>query len=229
MNPEPAIVEPDEILDHGGPVARWGQCVVPMGTSIDPIRSVYASDRMGGEIEVGDERMSLDEAEQYAARIVNAVRWQRAQLAAQRAAELNAMATGAAATHDWQPDNSSARCSRCHTLAYSDQLLVAGVVPTCGTPCPMTWHEISTARSGDEGDAVCIFCKASWSAERLYVLMNREWRALPVGPFLTYDQAFAIRDVAPEFVPMPLRRDEAVAVVAEAKSIRDVAREEVAT
>lgn len=217
MNPEPAIVEPDEIFDHGGPVARWGQCVVPAGTSIDPIRSVYASDRMGGEIEVGDERMSLDEAEQYAARIVNAIRWQRAQLAEKRAAELNAMATGAAATHDWHQPERSPACRRCRTVVYGDELLVAGVVPACGTPCPMGWHEISTALSGDQGDAVCIFCKASWSAERLYVLLNREWQSLAVGPFLTYDQAFAISEVGPEFVPIPVLRDEALTAVADAK------------
>jgi hypothetical protein len=230
MNPEPAaIVEPDEIFDHGGPVARWGQCVVPNGTPIDPIRAVYASDRMGGEVEVGDERMTLDEAEQYAARIVNAVRWQRARQAEKRAAELNEMATGAAATHDWHQPDRSAECRRCRTVVRGgDELLVAGVVPACGTPCPMGWHEIGAALSGDDGDAVCIFCKAYWSAERLYVLMNKEWRSLAVGPFLTYDQAFAIRDVAPEFVPMPLRRDEAIAAVAEAKSIRDGARVEVA-
>lgn len=217
MSAQPAIVEPDEIFDHGGPVARWGQCVVPIGTPIDPIRAVYASDRMGGEIQVGDERMSLDEAEQYAARIVNAIRWQRAQLAEKRAVELNAMATGAAATHDWHQPDGSPVCRRCRTVVRGDELLVAGVVPPCGTPCPMGWHEIGGALSGDEGDAVCIFCKQSWSAERLYVLLNRQWQSLTVGPFLTYDQAFAISDARPEFVPIQVLRDEALTAVADAK------------
>jgi hypothetical protein len=216
MTTDSAVVEPDEVWERDGEtIGLFGQgpCV-PYDQPIDPIPSVYAS---YGEIETGDYRFKLDEAEQYAARILTGVRWQRARLAEKRAAELNAMATGAAATHDWHQPDSSATCRRCRTVAYGDELLVAGVVPPCGTPCPKGWHEISAALSGDEGDAVCIFCKASWSAERLYVLMDRQWQSLAVGPFLTFDQAFAISDAGPEFVPIQVLREEALTAVADAK------------
>lgn len=214
----PEIREPDEMLTiSGDQVAHWGQVgVVKMGEPSDPIPSVYADDRPGREIELDERPMSLDEAEQFAARIQNAVRWQRARYAEKRAAELNAKATGNAATHDWHQPNRSAECRRCRTVILGgDELLVAGVVPVCGTPCPKTWHEITTARVREDGDAVCIFCKASWAAEHLYVLQNRHGRSLPVGPFLTFDRAATIVDADLEFVPFKLRRDEALAAVAE--------------
>jgi hypothetical protein len=224
VNRDRTIIEPDEILTHSGEqVAHWGQVdVVKMGEPSDPIPSVYASShRLGGEIEfAGEYRMSLDEAEQMAARIANAVRWQRARHAQQRAAELNEMATGAAATHDWhQPDrNRGATCRRCRLVVLGgDELLIAGVMPTCGTPCPMSWHEISAAASSDDGDATCIFCKTSWSAEHLYVLKDVRGLYLAVGPFLTFDQAARITQAATLFVPFRLPRAEALAEVGEAK------------
>lgn len=221
MNPNPDVVQPDEVWERDGEtIALFGQgpCV-PYDQPIDPIPSVYAS---YGEIEPGgDYRMSLDEAERYAERILNAVRWQRAQLAEKRAAELNAMATGAAATHDWHQPDRSAECRRCRTVVRAgDELLVAGVVPACGNRCPMGWHEIGTALPSEEGDAVCMFCKASWSAEHLYVLKDRQWRSLAVGPFLTFDQASTISQVDSTFVPIKLPRDQAVAAVADAASER---------
>lgn len=218
MNQQPDIVEPDEMLTlHGDQVALWGQCVVPQGEPFDPVPSVYAS---RGEIETSEYRFDLDEAERYAARILNAVRWQRAKNAEQRAAELNAMATGAAATHDWRPKNDSAECSRCHCVVRGDEFLSTGVVPPCGTRCPMQWHDIGMALSGDEGDAVCIHCKASWSATHLYVLMDAEGRILAAGPYLTFDQAIAVWEDGSPFVPMKLARDEALAAVAESKHQR---------
>jgi hypothetical protein len=224
----PEIREPDEMLTiQGDQVAHWGQVgVVKMGEPCDPIPSVYADDRPGREIEFDERPMSLDEAEQFAARILNAVRWQRARNAEKRAAELNAMATGAAATHDWHQPRLSAECRHCRTVIHGgDELLVAGVVPTCGTQCSMSWHEIDRSLPGDAGDAVCIFCKASWSAEHLYVLQNRHGRSLPVGPFLTFDQAATIVQPGLEFVPFKLRRDEALAAMAEHKRSEEVTRD----
>jgi len=219
MNPQPAIVEPDEMLTiSGDQVAHWGQVgFVKMGEPSDPIPSVYA-DRPGREIELDERPMSLDEAEQFAARILNAVRWQRARNAEKRATELNAMATGAAATHDWHQPGRSAECRRCRTVVYGgDELLVAGVVPTCGTPCPQQWHEISPAHRSEPGDAVCIFCKATWSAEHLYVLQDRHGKRLALRPFLTFDQALEVVEDDLQFVPMKLPRDEALAAVVEVK------------
>lgn len=220
MNTTPDIRQPDEMLTLSGEqVAHWGQIgFVKMGEPSDPIPSVYASDRPGMEIEVSEIPMSLDEAEQYAARIANAVQWQRVRYAEQRAAELNAMATGAAATHDWHQPNRSAECRRCRTVIHGgDELLVAGVVPTCGTPCPKSWHEIGPTHRGEGGDAKCIFCDATWSAERLYVLMNAQGQFSKVGPFLTFDQAVEVMDTDREFVPIKVSRDEALAAVAERK------------
>lgn len=75
------ITQPAEVYEREGmPTARFGQAPgVPYGEWIDPIPSVYASGWNGGEIDLPDMRMSLDEAEQYAQRILNAVRYQRAQ------------------------------------------------------------------------------------------------------------------------------------------------------
>jgi hypothetical protein len=224
VNADPTIVQPDEMLTLSGEqVAKWGQVgVVKMGDPCDPIPSVYASDyRCGGEIETGgDFRFSVDEAEQYAARILNAVCWQRARYAEQRATELNEMATGGAATHDWRPRSDTDRvaaCVRCRTVAYSDELLVAGAVPDCGTKCPRQWHEISVALSGEEGDAVCIFCKSSYTATHLYVLMDANGRYSKGGSFLTFDQAAHISHVMElRFVPVKLTRDMAIAAVAQA-------------
>lgn len=72
------VVEPDEVYErHGETIGLFGQApCVPYGQPIDPIPTVYASDR---GIEVVDYPYSLDEAERFAARILNAVRWQRAQ------------------------------------------------------------------------------------------------------------------------------------------------------
>lgn len=222
MNTTPEIREPDEMLTlSGDQVAHWGQVgVVKMGEPSDPIPSVYADDRPGREIELDERPMSLDEAEQFAARILNAVRWQRARNAEKRAAELNTMATGAAATHDWhQQPGRSAACRRCRTVIHGgDQLLVAGVVPVCGTPCPKQWHEIDSTLPSEAGDAVCIFCKATWSAERLYVLMNAQGQFSTVGPFLTFDQAAEFVEADLQFVPIKVSRDEALAAVAAAVS-----------
>lgn len=210
--------QPDEVSDYYGlPSARFGQGVHSYDEPSDPIPDVYVSGHGGGELQLGDYRLKLDEAEQYAARIANAVRWQRDRLAEHRAAELNAMATGAAATHDWQPSKRSAECRRCRCIVHSDDLLVAGVVPTCGTRCGTTWHEIGSAMPGEDGDAVCIFCKATWSAPDLYVLMDRGGRALATRPFLTFDQAAKVVDQDAQFVPMKRPRTEALAEVAEAK------------
>lgn len=158
-------VEPDEMFDHEGPVARWGQCVVPAGTPIDLIPSVYASH---GEIETGDYRFDLDQAEQYAARIVEAVRWQRARDAEQRAADLNAMARGNASTHTWgtrdNRDTGTIECTQCRTLVYSDEYLMAGAVPPCGDRCPLSWHAIASNLSGTPGAAACFHCKTVYPA-----------------------------------------------------------------
>lgn len=218
MSTTPEIVEPDEVSDYYGlPSARFGQTVHSYDEPCDPIPTVYVSGHGGGEVQTGEYRGDLDEAEQYAARIVNAVRWQRARNAEKRAAELNAMATGPAATHDWQQPDRSIGCRRCRTVAFGEELLVAGVVPVCGTPCPKSWHEISPTHRGEDGDAVCIFCKATWSAERLYVLMNAQGQFSKVGPFLTFDQAVEVMDTDREFVPIKVSRDEALAAVAERK------------
>lgn len=78
---EPLDAKPDEVWDRDGfTVALWGQgpCV-PYRERIDPIPSVYSSDRCGGQVDVGDYPFSLDDAEKYAKRVLAAVRWQRAQ------------------------------------------------------------------------------------------------------------------------------------------------------
>lgn len=220
MTNEPPIIPPDEVSDYYGlPSARFGQTVHSYDEPSDPVPAVYVSGHGGGEVQTGEYRGDLDEAEQYAARILNAVRWQRARNAEKRAAELNEMATGDAATHDWWPSNGSAKCRGCRTVAYGDELLVAGVVPTCGTRCPKTWHEIVSTIGAEHGDAKCIFCDATWSAERLYVFRDARGRSLAWGPYLTLDQALPLVDVDRRFVPMPLRRDEALAAVAERKRI----------
>jgi hypothetical protein len=85
MSAEP-ITPPDEVSEYySEPSAHWGQGAVPMGTTIDPIPAVYAND-LCDEIQTGDFRFSLDEAERYAKRILNAVRYQQARINA-RAAE----------------------------------------------------------------------------------------------------------------------------------------------
>lgn len=234
MNPDPTIVEPDEMVTlSGDQVARWGQVgVVKMGDPCDPIPSVYASDHGGGEVEFGGEfRMSLDEAEQVAARIANAVRWQRARNADKRAAELNAMATGLAATHDWRPrQGRSTRCVLCRTVVSADELLVAGVVPACGEQCSLGWHEIYRALSGEDGDASCIFCKASYTATDLYVLIDANGDILAVGPFLTRDQAAQVSEVADvedlRYVPVKRSREAAHAAVTQAREAADARRRE---
>lgn len=212
MTDDTPITEPDKTFTYDGVhTARWGKDI---GAPLDPVPSVYASDLPGREIDLHDLRLSLDVAAAYAARIVNAVRWQRARNDDQRAAELTAMATGDAATHDWKPDTSGAAlCARCHTLVRGDDLLGAGAVPVCGTPCSSSWHEIGAALSGQPGEAVCLFCDSVYVAGELYVLFDRDGRYLAQGPFLTFERADEISRVAPRFVPMKFPRDEAVAAV----------------
>lgn len=75
------IIEPDDVSDYyGQPCARWGQCVIPADEERDPVPTVYAHAHGGGQVELEGFRLSLDVAEQFAARVLNAVRYQRAQL-----------------------------------------------------------------------------------------------------------------------------------------------------
>ncbi|MFC0108280.1 hypothetical protein [Kibdelosporangium aridum] len=75
-----SLTEPDEVLELSGiPTARWGQGVISYDEEPDRIPAVYASGFRSGEIDTGEFRGSLDEAERYAERIVTAVRWWRAQ------------------------------------------------------------------------------------------------------------------------------------------------------
>jgi DNA-binding CsgD family transcriptional regulator len=57
--------------------ARWGGFIPGTGEEPDPVPAVFSCDNRGGEVEVGDYRLSLDVAEALAARIVAAVRYQR--------------------------------------------------------------------------------------------------------------------------------------------------------
>lgn len=76
------VTAPDDISDYyGQPCARWGQCVIPAGEERDPVPAVYSNPHDGGQVEIEGLRLSLDVAEQFAARIANAVRYQRAQAA----------------------------------------------------------------------------------------------------------------------------------------------------
>jgi len=74
--------DPDEISHHSGDghrYARWGQCVISYDEEREPIPAVYSNGQDGGEIQFGDERLTLDEAEAFIARLQNAIAYERAQ------------------------------------------------------------------------------------------------------------------------------------------------------
>lgn len=163
------ITQPEEVSDYYGlPCARWGQCVTGPGEELDPVPAVYVSGHGGGEVDLHDLRLSLDDAERYAARILNAVAWQRARNAEQRAAELNNAARGPAATHDWhETPGGQTVCRQCRTVAYGGiELLTLGAVPACGTPCCSisSWHEISASLRSEPGASKCLFCRTVYTA-----------------------------------------------------------------
>lgn len=69
---------PNAVSNYPGyVVARWGHRVFLAGEDVDPVPAVHANSRPGGEIDVGDMRLSLDVAEALAARVLVAVRYQR--------------------------------------------------------------------------------------------------------------------------------------------------------
>lgn len=73
---------PDEICHHSGDghrYARWGQCVISYDEEREPIPVVYSNGWGGGEIQFGDERLTLDETEAFIQRLQNAVAYERAQ------------------------------------------------------------------------------------------------------------------------------------------------------
>jgi hypothetical protein len=166
--PDP-IVEPDEVSDYYGlPCAMWGQCVTAPGENPDPVPAVFVSAHGGGEVDLHDLRLKLDAAERYAARILNAVAWQRARFAEQRAAELNEIARGHAATHQWgtkhNAHDGTTECTRCRTLVYDDDILRSGAVPPCGDRCPLSWHAITSVTRKEPGDAKCFHCHTVYTA-----------------------------------------------------------------
>lgn len=67
-----AMPQPDAVYEHGRleGVARWGEIDVPMP-------AVYSSLWRNGTIEAGEARMSFDDAEAFAARILTAVAYER--------------------------------------------------------------------------------------------------------------------------------------------------------
>lgn len=163
------ITDPDEVSDyHGLPCAMWGRVVTGPGEDPDPVPVVFVSAHGGGEVDLHDLRLKLDVAEQYAQRILNSVAWQRARFAEQRAIELNEMAAGNAATHQWgTKDNAhdgTAECTRCHTLVYHDDILRSGAVPLCGDWCPLSWHAITGTLRKETGDAKCFHCHTVYTA-----------------------------------------------------------------
>jgi len=152
---------PDDVSDYYGlPCARFGQCVIPADQERDPAPTVYVSAHGGGEVDLSDLRLKLDVAEEYATRILNAVRWQRARDTEQRHTELNAMAAGNATTHTWgTTDTGSSECATCRSLVYSEEILRNGAVPLCGDRCPLSWHAITSNFGGEPRSATCFHCK----------------------------------------------------------------------
>lgn len=153
--------EPDEVYERDGmAVAMFGQAPAqPYGAPVDPIPTVYASDR-GDTIEVSEMPFTLDEAEALIARLQSAVRYQQRRIDERIAAELNAMARGNAASHDWhRTPPGVVECRRCRSVAYSFELLLpTGAVPVCGDRCRQPWHEVCSSLPGEAGAAKCIFC-----------------------------------------------------------------------
>ncbi len=73
------ISQPDETFTyHGIDCARWGQCVVPEGTPIDPVPAVYSSE---GSIEFGDFRLGFAVTEALIARVQVAIAYERTKAA----------------------------------------------------------------------------------------------------------------------------------------------------
>lgn len=162
-------VQPDEVSDYYGlPCAHFGQGFVSSDVERDPVPDVYVSGHGGGEVDLHDLRLKLDVAELYAQRILAAVAWQRRQQAEQRAADLNAVARGDAATHTWgtkdNEPNGTIQCAQCRTRVYSDEYLTAGAVPVCGDRCPLSWHAIASNLTGTPGAAACFHCKTVFPA-----------------------------------------------------------------
>lgn len=162
--PEPAVRYTDE--RDMSEVARWG------GTPGVPYEfetlSVWSSQRAGGEVEVSELRVGLDDAETLALRILAAVHHERLALQRQADADLLASARGNGATHDWDTSESAGfpGCRRCRTKAMVRQI-EHGAVPACSPDvrCPLGWHEIASPLGSDRAtDGECIFCETVYPA-----------------------------------------------------------------
>lgn len=156
---------PNETFDYyGEPCGIWGQSgPMPYGSDIDPVPTVYASGHGGGEVSVyGEYRLSLDQAESYAERILTAVRWQRAVLQREKDAALARAARGNGATHDWDTSHPGlVRCRNCRVRA-SSRSVERGEVPVCSPDerCrKQPWHEIVMA-IGIPNASSCMFCES---------------------------------------------------------------------